>query len=46
MEELEVVDCYSMRVDANKDHQLKAILAHNRDEEKEHTTKVLGWICH
>ena len=36
MEELEAVDWYNQRVDACKDEELKAILAHNRDEEKEH----------
>ena len=44
MEELEAVDCYNQRVDACKDEELKAILAHNRDEEKEHASMVLEWI--
>ena len=44
MEELEAVDWYNQRVDACKDPQLKAILAHNRDEEKEHAAMVLEWI--
>jgi uncharacterized protein len=44
MEELEAVDWYQQRVDACKDEQLKAILAHNRDEEKEHAAMVLEWI--
>ena len=35
MEELEAVDWYNQRVDACKNSELKAILAHNRDEEKE-----------
>jgi len=34
MEELEAVDWYNQRVDACKDAELKGILAHNRDEEK------------
>lgn len=38
------VDCYKQRVDACKDESLKAILAHNRDEEKEHAAMVLEWI--
>ena len=41
MEELEVVDWYNQRVYACKDEELKAILAHNRDEEKEHVSMVL-----
>lgn len=44
MEELEAVDWYNQRVDACKDNDLKAILAHNRDEEKEHAAMVLEWI--
>ncbi|MCW9023947.1 MAG: ferritin-like domain-containing protein [Gammaproteobacteria bacterium] len=44
MEELEAVDWYNQRVDACKDHALKDILAHNRDEEKEHAAMVLEWI--
>ena len=44
MEELEAVDWYAQRVDACKDPELKAILAHNRDEEKEHAAMVLEWI--
>lgn len=44
MEELEAVDWYNQRVDACKDKDLKAILAHNRDEEKEHAAMILEWI--
>ena len=44
MEELEAVDWYNQRVDACSDPALKAILAHNRDEEKEHASMVLEWI--
>lgn len=44
MEELEAVDWYNQRVDACQDEELKAILAHNRDEEKEHASMVLEWI--
>ncbi|MCP4936940.1 MAG: ferritin [bacterium] len=44
MEELEAVDWYNQRVDACKDEELKAILAHNRDEEIEHAAMVLEWI--
>jgi hypothetical protein len=38
------VDWYNQRVDACKDKELKAILEHNRDEEKEHAAMVLEWI--
>lgn len=44
MEELEAVDWYNQRVDACTDPELKEILAHNRDEEKEHAAMVLEWI--
>ena len=44
MEELEAVDWYNQRVDACSDPELKAVLAHNRDEEKEHASMVLEWI--
>ncbi len=44
MEELEAVDWYNQRVDATSDSELKHILEHNRDEEKEHAAMVLEWI--
>lgn len=44
MEELEAVDWYNQRVNACNDPELKAILEHNRDEEKEHAAMVLEWI--
>ncbi|HWR77189.1 MAG TPA: ferritin-like domain-containing protein [Thiobacillus sp.] len=44
MEELEAVDWYNQRVDACKDPALRAILKHNRDEEKEHAAMVMEWI--
>jgi ferritin-like protein len=44
MEELEAIDWYQQRVDAAEDAELKAILAHNRDEEKEHASMLLEWI--
>jgi len=42
-EELEAADWYDQRVDAATDSDLKAILAHNRDEEKEHFAMLLEW---
>ncbi|HEX7964719.1 MAG TPA: ferritin-like domain-containing protein [Gammaproteobacteria bacterium] len=44
MEELEAVDWYNQRVAAAKDPELKAVLAHNRDEEIEHAAMTLEWI--
>src|SRR6266404_6369835 len=42
-EELEAADWYDQRVDAATDPELKQILAHNRDEEKEHFAMLLEW---
>ncbi len=44
MEELEAVDWYNQRSNACKDPELKDILEHNRDEEKEHAAMLLEWI--
>ena len=44
MEELEAVDWYDQRIDAATDNELKEILAHNRDEEKEHASMMLEWL--
>ena len=44
MEELEAIDWYQQRIDAAGDGELKDILRHNRDEEKEHAAMVLEWI--
>jgi ferritin-like protein len=43
-EELEAVDWYAQRVDATGDADLAAVLAHNRDEEKEHASMTLEWL--
>ncbi len=44
MEELEAVDWYNQRMEACTDEELRAILEHNRDEEKEHAAMILEWI--
>ena len=44
MEELEAIDWYDQRVDASDDPSLAAVLAHNRDEEKEHASMTLEWL--
>lgn len=44
MEELEAVDWYNQRMDACKDAELRGLLEHNRDEEKEHAAMALEWI--
>jgi hypothetical protein len=43
-EELEAIDWYDQRVDAATDPELAAVLAHNRDEEKEHAAMTLEWL--
>ena len=44
MEELEAVDWYNQRAKATSNLELRAILEHNRDEEKEHAAMVLEWL--
>jgi uncharacterized protein len=44
MEELEAVDWYNQRMDACQDAELRGLLEHNRDEEKEHAAMALEWI--
>ena len=44
MEELEAVDWYNQRIDGSEDPDLRGILAHNRDEEKEHAAMALEWL--
>jgi ferritin-like protein len=43
-EELEAIDWYQQRADACEDPELREILEHNRDEEKEHAMMLLEWI--
>ena len=40
----EAIDWYQQRIDASDNAELAAVLAHNRDEEKEHACMVLEWI--
>jgi ferritin-like protein len=44
MEELEAVDWYDQRVSATDDPTLASVLAHNRDEEKEHAAMTIEWL--
>ena len=44
MEELEAVDWYNQRAKATSNADLRAIMEHNRDEEKEHASMVLEWL--
>ena len=43
-EELEAINWYQERIEVTKDSELKRILEHNRDEEKEHAAMLMEWI--
>lgn len=43
-EELEAIDWYQQRMDVTEDAELRAILAHNREEEQEHASMLMAWI--
>lgn len=43
-EEIEAVELYQQRIDATVDEELKKILAHNRDEEKEHAAMLMEYL--
>ncbi|NLY29108.1 MAG: ferritin [Firmicutes bacterium] len=43
-EEIEAINWYNQRVAVTKDETLKAILAHNRDEEIEHAVMAIEWL--
>src|ERR1041384_8352726 len=42
--EVQAVGWYDQRVQVSSDPELAAILAHNRDEEKEHAAMTLEWL--
>jgi ferritin-like protein len=44
IEEFQAIDWYHQRAVATKDDELRAILEHNRDEEKEHASMLLEWL--
>jgi len=44
IEELEAINWYETRIETVKDQELQKILAHNRDEEKEHAAMLFEWI--
>jgi len=44
IEEIEAINWYQERIDATGDRSLADILAHNRDEEKEHAAMLIEWI--
>jgi len=44
IEELDAINKYQERIDNCKDKELKKILEHNRDEEKEHAAMLIQWL--
>ena len=44
IEELDAINVYEERYQASKDETLKKILAHNRDEEKEHAAMLVEYL--
>lgn len=44
VEELIAIDAYQERIENCNDLELKKILEHNRDEEKEHVAMLMEWI--
>jgi hypothetical protein len=43
-EEIEAINWYNQRVDTANDEEIKAIMAHNRDEEIEHACMAIEWL--
>src|SRR5207249_3650075 len=44
IEELQAIDWYAQRADATQDPELRALLVHNGNEEKEHAAMLREWI--
>jgi len=44
IEELDAINVYEERFQASSDEELKKILAHNRDEEKEHAVILIEYL--
>jgi len=44
IEELDAVNVYEERFQASSDQELKKILVHNRDEEKEHAAMLIEYL--
>ena len=43
-EELEAIDFYHQRVQLAASPELKAVMAHNRDDEMEHAAMLVEWL--
>ncbi len=44
IEEMQAIMFYDERLDATKDHALKDVIKHNRDDEKEHFSLLLEYL--
>ncbi len=44
IEEFQAINWYQARIEYTNDEELKHILAHNRDEEKEHAAMLMEYI--
>lgn len=44
IEELEAINLYEERIQASNNPKVKGLLAHNRDEEKEHAAMLILWL--
>ena len=44
IEELDAINVYEERIQASEDEPLKKVLAHNRDEEKEHAAMLIEYL--
>ena len=44
IEELQAIIYYDERISASKNKKLKSVLAHNRDDEKEHASLLIEWL--
>ena len=44
VEELQAIMYYDERISASKNKELKCVLAHNRDDEKEHASLLIEWL--
>ena len=44
IEELEAINWYEERIQASSNKSLQKLLAHNRDEEKEHAAMLVEWL--
>jgi hypothetical protein len=43
-EEMEAIDLYNQRAELAEDKELKKVLIHNANEEKEHAAMLIEWL--